>query len=312
MNITRFDTERDVERLSDYLRERYAENRSTLSWLPERLHDIIYRMGPVEGDGSRSADFIFLFEEEGEIKGCILPDGENIYFSVKKEYSCLFGEMLAFAEQNCLPLFHRAEDGSVKFWVAVKNGEENFEAQMLSAGYEKSAYREYINLMLPENADSEVALPAGFALKYGSEYADEVKKWTALGLGFHPERENTGFIADMSPYEGRKSSSLYPESFECIVTEENSLDENNVCAYCFVYTDRKSGTAVAEPVATREKYRHKGFGTALMHAAAACCRETGIERLYVNCFGDRKDFYCAAGFEVESEVCYWYKKIDID
>ncbi len=64
-----------------------------------------------------------------------------------------------------------------------------------------------------------------------------------------------------------------------------------------------------EPVSTREKYRHKGIGTAMMHGALLRCKEIGITKCYVESFGSRKEFYHAAGFETESSTVFWYKRI---
>lgn len=86
MKIRKFQIDRDLEHLETYLRDQYIINKNTTSWLPERLHDLIYRISAHEADQGieRSMDYIFLCEENEKIVACILPDGENIYFSIKK------------------------------------------------------------------------------------------------------------------------------------------------------------------------------------------------------------------------------------
>lgn len=100
-SIRRFQPERDLDRLEAYLRQRWQESRKPVSWLPQRLHDLYYRMGAMEADEGRprSTDYIFLWERGGEIAACLLPDGENIYFSQKPGHEALFPAMLAYAEQ---------------------------------------------------------------------------------------------------------------------------------------------------------------------------------------------------------------------
>ena len=44
MKIKKFNLEKDFKRLETYLRNQYLENKNMTSWLPERLHDLIYRM----------------------------------------------------------------------------------------------------------------------------------------------------------------------------------------------------------------------------------------------------------------------------
>lgn len=89
----------------------------------------------------------------------------------------------------------------------------------------------------------------------------------------------------------------------------NTREKNDVCAYCFVYVDEQSKTALIEPVSTREKYQRKGIGTALMRGVILRCKEKGIEKCYVNSFGWRRKFYNAAGFETEDSIGFWHKII---
>ncbi len=118
-------------------------------------------------------------------------------------------------------------------------------------------------------------------LFYGEEYPNEENKWSALRLGFHPELESQDYRASMNPYQERKKSPLYPDSIECLVVEQNSSEKNDVCSYCFVYADQATKTALIEPVSTRERYRHKGLGTAMMHGVLQRCQTRGIEKCYL-------------------------------
>ena len=61
------------------------------SWLPERLNDLIYRMDTQYQDEGlpKSSDYIYVFEDNDNIIGCILPDGDSIHISLKNEYESL-------------------------------------------------------------------------------------------------------------------------------------------------------------------------------------------------------------------------------
>lgn len=311
MQIRKFQPDTDLQSLETYLRNQYVTNKNMSSWLPERLHDLIYRMGAQEADGGRerSMDYIFLWEENGQIVACILPDGENIYISIKDGFEYLYSTMLAYSEKNCLPLFHRADDGSVKFWVAANDSLAYMQQNLRDAGYARYAEEDYDNCAEPLKISVCVDLPEGFQLRYGEEYDDENNKWSACSLGFHPDLEATKYKANMNPYNARKNSAMYPDSFECIVVNENTQEENDVCAYCFVYVDKQTKTALIEPVSTREKYQRKGIGKAMMHGVLLRCKELGIEKCYVNSFGWRRKFYNAAGFSTEDTIGFWYKTI---
>ncbi len=311
MQIKKFQLDQDLQNLEVYLRNQYCKNKNASSWLPERLHDLIYRMGTQEAEGgsARSMDYIFLWVENGEIIACILPDGENIYISIKSNFEYLYRSILAYSEKNCLPLFHKADDGSIKFWVAASDRFAYMQETLLDAGYSRYAEEDYDNYVYPLETCVHVDLPEGFALLYGEEYDDEKNKWSACSLGFHPDRESPDYSVNMDAYLSRKNSSMYPDSFECIVVDTNTQEKNDVCAYCFVYVDKLSGTALIEPVSTREKYQRKGIGTAMMHGVMRRCKEMGIEKCYVNSFGWRKKFYNAAGFSTEDSIGFWYKTL---
>lgn len=311
MQIRKFQLDMDLQKLETYLRNQYLVNKNMTSWLPERLHDLIYRISAQETDGGRekSMDYIFLWEENGEIVACILSDGENIYISIKNGFEHLFHSILTYSEKNCLSLFHKAEDGTTKFWVAVNDSLTYMQEILLNSDYKRYNEEDYDNYVYPFETNVSIDLPQGFKLLYGEEYADEENKWDALHLGFHPDHEASDYKNSMNPYISRKKSSMYSDSFECIVVNENTHEKNDVCAYCFVYVDKQSKTALIEPVSTREKYRHKGIGTAMMHGVMLRCKEKGIEKCYVNSFGWRKKFYNAAGFFTEDTIGFWHKII---
>ena len=91
MEVIKFSSYKDLARLETYLRERYLESHAADSWLPERLHDIFYRVGAQETDEGRerSADHIYLWEENGAIQRCKKLGIEKRYvnsFGSRKEF----------------------------------------------------------------------------------------------------------------------------------------------------------------------------------------------------------------------------------
>ncbi len=311
MKIKKFNLETDLIKLEEYLRNQYLENKTMSSWLPERLHDLIYRMDTQYTDAGKlkSRDYIFIWEENDEIVGCILPDGDAIYMSIKNGYENLYNSIVSYAEENCKPLFKKEDDGSIDFLV-ITNDSLKYRKEILEQkGYSRQLEQDYDNFVYPQETNIEINLPDGYKLVYGNEYTDEENKWSACNLGFHPDLENPDYKNNMSAYNSRKESSMYNDSFECLVIDEHASEKNNVCSYCFVYVDKKSKTAFIEPVSTREKYRHKGIGTAMMHGVIQKCKELGIEKCYVNSYDWRRKFYNASGFTTEDTIGFYHKKI---
>lgn len=312
MEIKRFNINTDLEKLEEYLRNEYLTNKNMTSWLPERLHDLIYRMDTqyVEEGNLKSSDYIFIWFDNNEIVGCILPDGDAIYMSLKNRYEYLYKEMVNYAEKNCTPLFKKNDDGSIDFLVIANDSLKYREEYLKEAGYERQKEEDYDNFVYPNEVDISINLPKGFKLVYGDEYTNEDNKWSACNLGFHPDLENPNYKNGMSAYNSRKNSSMYKDSFECIIVDENEKEYNDVCSYSFVYVDSKSKTAFIEPVSTREKYRHMGIGKAMMHGIMLKCKELGIEKCYVNSYDWRRQFYNASGFITEDTIGLYHKKIN--
>lgn len=311
MKIKKFNLEEDLERLESYLRKQYLENKNMTSWLPERLHDLIYRMDTqyAYAGKPKSSDFIFLWEDNNEIVGCILPDGDAIYMSIKKGYEILYKSIINYAEENCKPLFSKNDDGTIDFLVIANDSLKYRQEVLQESGYTKQLEEDYDNYVYPQEIEVSIDLPKGYKLVYGDEYHNELNKWSACNLGFHPDLEDPDYKNDMSAYNSRKKSSMYNDSFECLIIDENCEEQNDVCSYCFVYVDKKSKTAFIEPVSTREKYRHKGIGTAMMHGVILKCKELGIEKCYVNSYDWRRKFYNASGFKTEDSIGFYHKKI---
>ena len=311
MEVKRFNLESDFKKLEDYLRNQYMENKNMTSWLPERLNDLVFRMDTqyIEAGDLKSSDYIFIWEDNNEIVGCILPDGDAIYISIKKGYEDLYKSIVNYAEEYCRPLFKKEVDGSIDFLVITNDSLKYRKEYLEQNGYVRQKEEDYDNYVYPQEADVIINLPEGYKLVYGDEYTDEDNKWSACNLGFHPDLEDPNYRNGMSAYNSRKNSPMYKDSFECMIIDENAEEKNDVCSYCFVYVDKKSKTAFVEPVSTREKYRHKGIGTAMMHGVILKCKELGIEKCYVNSYDWRRKFYNASGFITEDTIGFYHKKI---
>lgn len=77
-------------------------------WLPERFDDLIFRIDTlykVERGKEASQAYIYIFEEDNQIVGVILSDGDFFNSSIKNGYENIFPQMLDLSEKELLPLF---------------------------------------------------------------------------------------------------------------------------------------------------------------------------------------------------------------
>ncbi len=311
MKIKKYN-ENDFGRVKDFLTNCYLENKNMTCWLPERFEDLIYRIDilySVERGKLRSQDYIYIWEEDEEIVGVILPDGDSCNTSIKNGYEYIFPEMIGIAEEKLKPLFDKKENGKIDFLVVSHDSLKYQAEELLKRGYIKDKDEDYDNCQSPMKSNIKIILPNGFKQVYG-EKLSEHKKGKACHLGFHSEDEdndlNSKFREGMESYHSRKLAPMYKDSFESLVI----TDDGDICSYSFCYVDKVTKTAFIEPVSTRAKYRRMGIGKAMLQGIIKRLKEENIEMCYVNSYSEwRKKFYNSAGFETIDSIGFWYKEI---
>lgn len=311
MKTKKFDFTEDYERIKEFLTQEYIHNQNLSCWPPTRFDDLIYRVDTLyklERNRPASQDYIFIWEDNNEIVALILPDGAYCYTSIKRGYEYLFSEMIDIAEKELRPLFPKNENGKINFIVVASDKLTYKVKELESRGYQKSIDMDYDNFQYPQNTNYIINLKEGYKVTTGEELED-LKKCKACHYGFKhflddDNLEGSDFEGPLS-YENRKKSSFYPDSFEMLITKDN-----DICSYSFCYVDKKTNTALIEPVSTRLKYRRQGIGTAMLQAIIIKLKELGIQKCYVNSYAEwRKNFYNKAGFITEDQLGFWSKEI---
>ena len=311
MNIKKFVFEEDYERIKEFLSDCYKENKNMRCWLPQRFDDLVYRVDTLYKDErgkQASQDYIYIWEENNEIVGVILPDGDSFNSCIKNGYEYIFPQMLDFAEENLLPLFDKKENGKIDFLVISHDSLKYQTEELLKRGYIKQEESDYDNVQKPLENTYEIDLPNGFKQVYGENIDDKMKA-TACHYGFHSEEDDDILTGDFKEgflaYNSRKKSSFFKYSFESLII----TDDNDICTYCFCYVDKNTSTAFIEPVCTREKYRKKGLAKQMLYGVMIKLQQLGIENAYINSYSWRKQVYNSCGFKTEDSIGFWIKEI---
>lgn len=311
MNIKKFNKEEDYQRIIEFLRSNYGENKSMVSWLPARFDDLIFRVDTLYRDERglpASQDYIYIFEDGNEIVGLIIPDGDCFNSCIKNGYERIFSKMLEVGEKELKPLFHPNEDGTIDF-IVTSHDSLTYQAEELKRrGYSRNEAGDYDNVQHPLETNYQIELPEGYHQVYGDNL-DDNRKAKACHYGFKPADDDgilTGsFREGALAYQGRKQSQFYPDSFESLIVTE----DGDICTYCFCYVDKSTNTAFIEPVCTREKYRKRGFAKQMLYGVINRLKEMKIENAYINSFDWRRKVYNSAGFETEDSIGFWQKTI---
>lgn len=311
MIVRKFKQDRDYERVSQFLKECYLENKNMVCWLPERFDDLIYRVDTLykeERGLEASKDYIYLFEEEEKIAGVIIPDGDSFNSCIRNGYEKIFGQMLDVGEEELLPLFEENEQKEVAFLVISHDSLEYQKEELLKRGYVLDDAKDYDNVQQPMEKEYTIHLPEGYHQTYGDEL-DDHQKAKACHYGFHKEDDDgilTGeFREGILSYQARKKSRFYQDSFESLIVTK----EKDICSYCFCYVNKELSTAFIEPVCTREKYRNLGLCRQMLYGVMIHLKEIGIENAYINSYDWRRKVYNRIGFETEDSISFWHKKI---
>lgn len=311
MIIKKFNKKDDYQRVSDFLTQCYKENKNMLCWLPERFDDLLFRIDVLykkERGQEASSDYIYIFEDNKEIVGVILPDGDSFNSCIKKGYEKIFSKMLDLSEKKLLPLFKKDENGEIDFLVISHDSLEYQAEELIKRGYVKDDAEDYDNVQHPMETNYQITLPQGFQQVYG-EQLDDHKKAKACHYGFQPADDDGilvgAFREGLLAYNGRKNSKFYNDSFESLII----TDDGDICTYCFCYVNKDNGTAFIEPVCTREKYHGKGFCKQMLYGVINRLKEMNIENAYINSYDWRKKVYNSSGFETEDSIGFWHKKI---
>ena len=311
MNIKKFNKNQDYDRVISFLTNQYKDNKNMVSWLPERFDDLIFRIDTLYHDErglEKSSDYICLFEDNNEIVGIVVPDGDSFNSCIKKGYESIFSQMLDLSEKELLPLFEKEKDGSINFLVVSHDSLEYQAEELKKRGYTRDEAGDFDNVQHPLETNYEINLPDGFKQVYGENLDDNMKA-KACHYGFHPADDDgilTGtFREGALAYQGRKNSQFYKDSFESLIV----TDDGDICTYCFCYVNKNTSTAFIEPVCTREKYRMKGLAKQMLYGVINRLKEMNIENCYINSYDWRKKVYNSAGFETEDSIGFWHKKI---
>lgn len=311
MKIKRFNKKEDYDRVIEFLTEEYKNNKSMICWLPARFDDLIFRIDTLFHDErglNRSQDYIYIFEEDNQIIGIIVPDGDSFNSCIKSGYEYIFSQMLDLSERKLLPLFEKKVDGSIDFLVISHDSLKYQADELQKRGYIRDEAGDYDNVQHPMETNYTIELPFGFKQVYGEELDDNMKA-KACHYGFHPIDDDGILTGDFREgklaYQARKNSRYFADSFESLIV----TDDGDICTYCFCYVDRNTSTAFIEPLCTREKYRNKGFARQMLYGVINRLKAMNIENCYINSYDWRKKVYNAAGFETEDSIGFWHKKI---
>jgi mycothiol synthase len=225
-------------------------------------------------------DVAYLWEREGQLIAFLMPDGGpgEAHFCVHPELRTpeLEKQMLDVAEEH-LPKIK--EGGSRKLYVWAPATDKIRQELFSEQGYQKDDWPEYQWRRDLDQPLPDVTVPPGYTLRALGDGLELLERCYASGLGFHDgdiksaveNRDDPGW------YRNIQNAPLYRRDLDLVATAPDGA----IAAFCTIWFDDVTRSAVFEPVATIPAHQKRGLGKALMTEGLHRLKRMGATRAFV-------------------------------
>jgi len=259
-SLYNYQNEEDNECIREFLREVYLFNdRHEYSWSLLRWDYWVWHVN-MNICHMKLEDVISLWNVNGSVVAMLNPDtpGEA-FFQVHLVYhtESLLCEMLDVAEEK---LAKQKEDGKKELitWV---NGEDTLFKNLLTGrGYVRSKYfaehmrRRFLTQPVPDSLYT-----SGYNVRaLGDESELPARSWLSWKV-FHPDEPYEKYQG-WEWYKNVQRIPLYNRNLDILAVAE----DGELAAFCTVWVDDVTHTAVFEPVGTHPNHQKRGLGKAVM------------------------------------------------
>jgi len=205
-------------------------------------------------------DVVSLWETDGQIVAMLNPDGTGeAFFQIHPAYHSteLLSEMLDVAEQK---LANAKEDGKKELLIWVNAADDSTKALFVERGYARSKFSaEYMRRRSFSQTIPDSLPPSGYSVRaLGDEGELPARSWLSW-KAFHPDEPD-------EKYQGWE----WYLNVQCVPIYRRDLDivavaaDGELAAFCTVWFDDITRTAVFEPVGTHPDHQKRGLGKAVM------------------------------------------------
>lgn len=250
-------------------------------------------------------EVISLWEEEGQIVAVLNPDmpGEA-FFQVHPAFreKRLLSEMLDVAEEK---LSKTNVNGNRELLVWVNEADETAKELFSAHGYTRSKYlAEHMRRRFFTAPVSAPGLPAGYTIRaLGDEHELPARSWLSWKV-FHPEEPDANYQG-WEWYRNVQRVPLYRRDLDIVAVAPDGV----LAAFCTVWFDDVTRTAVFEPVGTHPGHQKRGLGKAVMAEGLRRAEKLGATLATVSSYGKAAHaLYDSMGFTDVDLLEPWMKE----
>ena len=275
-----YQTEDDFWRMREFLRQIFLLNGCLeRSWHVARL-DYARWHTCLNCAGVRLQDVAYLWEDAGQIVAFLMPDGGpgEAHLCVHPAYKtrALESEMLQVAEER-LPSV--TSTGVRKLTVWASEHDHLRHDLLREYGYAKDDWPECQWRRCLDAPIPDVSLAPGFTIRPLGDGLELLERCYASGLGFHEGdiRIAVDNRSDPSWYHNIQTAPLYRRDLDLVAV----APEGAIAAFCTIWFDDVTRSAVFEPVATVPAHQRKGLGKALLTDGLRRLQRVGATHAFV-------------------------------
>jgi mycothiol synthase len=288
-----YQTEEDYWRIRQFLREvsllndRHDFSWSLLRWDYWRWHvnENIFRLNLPE--------VVFMWEVDEKIVAVLNVDSPGeAFFQIHPNLGAQvgFSEMLDVAEHK---LAKTKVDGVSELIVWLNAWDEKNKTLCSQRGYHRSRFQaEHMRRWSLTSPLPTFLAPAGYTVRsLGTEAELPARSWLSW-KAFHPEEPDEAYQG-WEWYRNIQRIPLYRRDLDIVAVAPNG----DLAAFCTVWFDDVTRTAVFEPVGTHPDHQKRGLGKAVMAEGLRRAKRLGANLATVSSYGEAAHaLYASLGF----------------
>jgi GNAT superfamily N-acetyltransferase len=272
----------DYWRIREFLRECYfLHDRRDLCWSLLRWDYWIWHVNKNIFKFDLQT-VISLWETDGKIVAMLHPDGPGeVFLQIHPAWrdAGLISEMLAVAEQK-LP--NARADGAQDLLTWVLAEDEVHKSLLAGRGYARSKFsaehmrRRFLSDPIPASVPQ-----GGYTIRaLGDESEHPARSWLSWKV-FHPDEPDEKYEG-WEWYRNVQRVPLYRRDLDIVAV----APDGELAAFCTVWFDDVTRSAVFEPVGTHPAHQKRGLGKAVMTEGLRRAQELGATLASVSSYGN--------------------------
>jgi mycothiol synthase len=250
-------------------------------------------------------EVVHLWEVDGQIVAMLNPDSPGeAFFQIHPGYRSeeLLCEMLNYAEVR---LSNQKEDGRRELITWVNEKDELHKDILTQCGYIRSKYKaEHMRQRDLTQPVPDSVPPNGYTVRaLGDESELPARSWLSW-KGFHPDEPEDKYQG-WEWYKNVQRVPLYRRDLDIVAV----ASDGELSAFCTVWFDDVTRSAVFEPVATHPNHQKRGLGKAVMSEGLRRAQRLGANLATVSSYSEGAHaLYASMGFTEFDLLEPWIKE----